>query len=338
MTERVANLSTIILWAVIGTLITICISVGEWKSWVFAPRERIPDLILPAIELIVLAVSGGLSTSFCYITHYNLRKYFSVEDEDINFILWGGIRNTVLFVSAIYTVEYTELFLFVVLLIYVNYCRMNAMQLAFLLDDTTTKKYRFDSKGHFNSVVDTMMWLKEENGIAVLALTSVAFMIFVLTFFHVNLGHGLEPLSILEKNEFHSQIKAFIVGAAILHVVASMIKYFQKYLKDDVLDQSFSVLSANIDSVVDQISETSPLPTGTKDRPGYPEQIWIFSAPAKEMLNRSRRRWRWLVVTCTTLAFLFCLVSFTLNFRYHSASDIKLPWISNTDTNSTNSP
>ncbi len=317
--NRVSNLSTIVLWSSIGALLTFVISVGEWKPWLESPRERVPELILPAIELLILAVSGGLSTSFFYITHYNLRKTLGVEDEDINFILWGGIRNIVLFVVAVYSVELTEPFLFVVLLIYVNFCRVNGKQLVLLLDDDRFANDESKSKGRFQSTVDTMIWLREENGIAVLALTSVSLMILVLTLFHVGVGHEIHPASIAEKSDFHLQMKAFIVGAAILHVVSSMIKYFYKFLKEDVVEQAFAQISAN-----DQLS----IGHGNAENSTRSEEmIWTLSPETNAAFNRSRYRWRWLIVVCTLTAMLFCGTSFWLTVSRHSKLAYDVPAI-----------
>jgi len=190
-----------------------------------------PENLFAGLEMVSLCIVSGLSTGNYYLTRVAMAEAGSPLKGARFFSL--VIINVILFAIAIWLVELTEIFVLIVTAIYLAFSFTNTYQVK------TLAISKEKTEPHFRVTVTSAIWLKEENGISVVAFTFVLGTLLLITASHLIFGH-------IAHDEFYLQIKAFAGGAATFHLVVSVFKYWLIYRKKDVVETTLRSLNAKV--------------------------------------------------------------------------------------------
>lgn len=259
-----------------------------------------PATMFAAIEFGVLCFVSACSTANYYLTY----KVMGDAEQPLSDRVFFGLilLNLVLFIAATALLERTELFLLVVLAIYLAFSMVNIVQVKKLIADQKS------SPSYFRATVTSAIWLKEENGPSVVAFTIVLALLLGITGYHLLFSeHELE-------DKFYYQVKAFAGGAATFHLVLSVLKYGFVLIKQDVVEESIRSIAAR-----QREAEQAFAVVGSA--------VSISTEPLKNLFKISERldgifrasyaRWRAWLVLCGVLAVIFAFASWKLNDWHH---------------------
>jgi hypothetical protein len=192
-------------------------------------------------EFITLVVVGAVST-----TNYRRTAQIieNVTDKLTRFYLYTfATFNVLFFLLAILFLHKVEVHILMIVLIYSCFSFTNINQVYRLSKIKPDANTSDDKKTEW--VIATVLgatWLKEENGIAIIAYTTVILAIWILP-----MSNGKWQWLHIDANQdvFRKLLEAFAGGAATFHLALSVIKYTLSLRKDDVTEETLRALQWN---------------------------------------------------------------------------------------------
>lgn len=256
-----------------------------------------PENLFVGLETIILCVVSGLSTGNYYLTNVAMTEAGSPL-KGAHF--WRLIFiNLALFVAATILVEETEIFALVIAAIYLMFSFSNTTQVLSLAASNQS------TEPHFRATVTSAIWLKEENGLSVIAFTVV-----LGTLLFITLWHLFWVSSHPTYDNFYFQIKAFAGGAATFHLVVSVSKYWLIYRKKDVVETTLRSLNAKV------VAHPQNASLG---------DLFNLSDSLRQNFRISGQGWRKALLWLGIFASVFAFSSWGLNRWKHHHGDIPCP-------------